>query len=178
MRRRCASIGACVVALLMFNALSACALPLVGASTAKAVGVKPAAPAGWTIYHGAHFSIAYPAGWSSATPTFAGDGQSVVVILSGPQPRDQIEVVETSGIPQAQIPDVCAATGQSPAHLAGLPMTYTVAEGVHRVWSFFSAAHISYQVSAMDADQPAAMQAQHNTILATFQPDDTTPGCP
>jgi hypothetical protein len=130
------------------------------------------------VYTGAHFTIAYPPGWTYTSQGVTSADPSVLVIFTGPQPRDQIEVTEVAGVTQAQVPDYCTTTGAKQVHLAGLVMNYQVAEGVHRVWSFFTSTHISYSLSALDADQSAAMQAQHDAILATFKPEDTAPGCP
>ncbi len=162
-------------ALLMVAALSSCALPAVGASPATPTRTPAGGPAGWLVYHGDHFTIAYPPGWSYNLPTTS-DPQTLVVILTGPQPRDQIEVVEMTAV--AADAEPCSTLGTTAATLAGLPMRYDVVEGVHRVWSFYTSAHISYDLSALDADQSTTMQTRHDSILATFRPDDRTPGCP
>jgi len=161
-------------------ALNACALPTAGGASEQAPGATatiPGTPPGWSVYHGAHFTIAYPPQWTASNPATSG-AQGVVVVLNGPQQRDQIEVTETDAVPQDQIANDCSPAAGAPTRLAGLPMSYQTAEGVHRVWAFVSSAHIAYLLSTLDADQPAAEQAQHDTILATFRPDTTAPGCP
>ncbi|HEY7974459.1 MAG TPA: hypothetical protein VID72_03900, partial [Ktedonobacterales bacterium] len=62
--------------------------------------------------------------------------------------------------------------------LAGLPMSYQVAEGVHRTWFFLNSQHDAFWFSTIDGLQPPATQAQQDTMLATFAPADATPGCP
>jgi hypothetical protein len=163
----------------MLLALSGCALPSVGATTTPppaATTTVPGTPPGWSIYHGAHFTIAYPPQWSASNPT-TGAGQGVVLVLTGPQPRDQIEVIEDDGVTSDQVANYCAPTGGTPRPLAGLAMSYSTAEGVHRVWVFVDNANSGYFLSTLDLDQSSAMQAQHDAILATFRPDDRTSGC-
>lgn len=195
----CATRIASLLALPVLLMLSSCAMPLVGASapapeptstlaptlpplpTSTATPTLPSAyaPAGWSVYWGDHFTIAYPPGWyemSPAAPPETGVTQTIIE-LTGPQPRDQITVVEST-FPQDQLTDFCATTGQTATLLAGLPMTYQVVEGVHRQWTFVTDKQISYQLSTFDGDSSATMQAQSDAILATFRPDDTAPGCP
>lgn len=174
MRRRLAALSAYLGGLVILTVLSSCALPFSGAQT-PASSTAPE-PAGWTVYHGDHFLIAYPAGWSTSTPAIEDGGQTAVVVLSGPKPRDQIEVTEILVIPQNA--DPCAVGRAQLVTLAGLPMRYEIVEGVHRVWSYFTSAHIEYALSALDADQSTAIQSQHDAILATFRPDDRASGCP
>lgn len=180
MHRRYVTLGTCLAALLMLTTLGGCALPTVGGAseqTPSATATIPGTPLGWNVYHGAHFTIAYPARWTASNQATSG-AQGVVVVLNGPQQRDQIEITETDSVPQDQIASDCSPAAGTPTHLAGLPMSYQTAEGVHRVWAFVSSAHVAYLLSALDADQPATLQAQHDAILATFRPDNTAPGCP
>lgn len=174
---RFARRGLYLVALLVLGALSACAPSAAG--TAAAPTTTPTVPgtsAGWSVYRGAHFTIAYPGGWSYTT-TSGGVGQTIVKLV-GPQSRDQIIIIETTGVPQDQAASDCHVAGATQTKLAGLTMSYQVAEGVHRTWSFLTSAHTSYALNTLDADQPAATQARHDAILATFRPDVTTSGCP
>ncbi|HET9110309.1 MAG TPA: hypothetical protein VFN78_05745 [Ktedonobacterales bacterium] len=172
--RRLVALSVCLGGLFALATLSSCTLPYDGAQTPASSPSQM--PAGWKVYHGDHFSIAYPAGWSTSTPAIDDGGQTAVVVLSGPKPRDQIEVTEILIIPQNTTP--CAVGRGQPVMLAGLPMRYEVVEGVHRVWSYFTSAHIEYALSALDADQSTATQSQHDAILATFRPDDHSSGCP
>ena len=174
LHRRLAALSACLAVLVVLTLLSSCALSLSGAQTPASPATSE--PAGWTVYHGDHFSIAYPAGWSTSTPAIEDGGQTAVIVLSGPKPRDQIGVTEIRTVPANTAP--CAAGGTQSVRLAGLPMRYAVVEGVHRVWSYFTNAHIEYALSALDADQSPEIQAQHDAILATFRPDDRDSGCP
>lgn len=163
------------LALPMLLALSSCALPTPGGAAPAPTQTPVYAPAGWTAYRGDHFTIAYPTGWTEHQTTSNG-GQSSVITLAGPQPRDQITISETRFTPD-QRADFCSTTGQTATQLAGLPVLYQVVEGVHRQWTFVSAGGISYGLSAFDADQPTTMQEGHNAILATFRPDDRASDC-
>ncbi len=185
MTQRVTRCGLCLIALLILGAISACAQPALDSNKPQAPSATPTIPGipmGWSVYRGAHYTIAYPKGWSYSTQSIAspglGDGQEALVVFTGPQPRDLIDVEELDDVTSGQIPLVCGSPGQTSVQLAGLPMSYQVAEGVHRVWSFLTGKGTSYTLDVLDADQSAAIQAQHNAILATFTPDDTTPGCP
>jgi hypothetical protein len=65
--------------------------------------------------------------------------------------------------------------------LAGLPMTYQFGAGegaFMRVWDFVNAAGTHFTLDAEDAQGAAAVQAQDDSILATFRPDNAIPwGC-
>lgn len=181
MTHRIARQGLSFVALLVLATLSACA-----SSTASATAPTPTAPlptvtptvpgtpAGWSAARGHHFTIAYPSGWTYN----AGEGGAglYTVNLIGPQTRDQISVAEMTNIPQGQRAGDCAIPGAKQARLAGAMMSYSVV-GKNRVWNFLTSADTSYYITAFDADQPATMQAQHDTILATLRLDDTASGC-
>lgn len=177
MRRLIAPGLRLLAVLLAVSALGGCALPALGGAAPAPTQTPVYAPAGWTAYRGDHFTIAYPTGWTEHQTTSNG-GQSSVIALTGPQPRDLIEVVETANVTQADVPAYCGAAGQTPLQLAGLRVTYQVVEGVHRTWTFVTDKQISYQLSTFDGDSSATMQAQSDAILATFRPDDHASGCP
>lgn len=133
-------------------------------------------PAGWQVYSGTHFTIAYPANWtyttSPAQQGFMGGG----VIFSNQQYTGQISVVETYGYSQSQIQSICHLDG-TPKTLAGIQMKFVVGEGVHRNWSFVNSDGVEYSLDALDATQPQGVQALDDSILATFRPDDAAPLC-
>ncbi|HEX9037583.1 MAG TPA: hypothetical protein VF808_11400 [Ktedonobacterales bacterium] len=170
----------CVVAALTAGALSACDLPGIASSTPTATPAQAsgALPTGWQVYKGVDFSIDYPPDWSlnlQAPPT-GSQGQGIV--LSGPQASDTVTIIEEYGFTDSDIVNLCKlGEGETPTHLAGLPMTYTLGEGVYRTWFFMNSAHQSYSLTVLDGNQPQSVQKQHNAILATFQPNDMNPGC-
>lgn len=179
MRSRYAIRALVICALPALLALGGCALLAVGATTQQtpsATATVSGIPQGWSVYHGAHFTIAYPPQWSASNPS-VGAGQGSVLVLNGPQPRDQIEVIEDDGVTPDQVANDCSPAAGTPRSLAGLPMSYMTAEGVHRVWNFVDNAHTAYFLSTLDLDQSTTMQTQHDAILATFRPDDRTSGC-
>lgn len=173
------------IALLAVSALGGCAAPAAGAATTAtmppptATATVPGTPSGWSVYRGDHFTIAYPPQWSYTPipPGQVGNDTLSSVVLNGPQPRAQIQINETT-FTQDEFANFCTSAGRTATQLAGLPMRYALIEGVHRSWIFVSAERISYELSTFDGDWPANMQAQQNSILATFRPDDTTSGCP
>jgi hypothetical protein len=127
MRARYAIHALGMLILTIVLALGGCALPAVGATPEQApsaTATVPGTPQGWSVYHGAHSTIA-----SNRT---TGAGQGVVLVLNGPQPRDQIEVIEDDGVTPEQVANYCAPTAGTPRPLAGLAMSYSTAEGVHR----------------------------------------------
>ncbi len=99
------------------------------------------------------------------------------MVFTGPQPRDLIDVEELDALRWSRF--LWFATHRlNVCPTGGAAEGYQVAECVHRVWTFLTGKGTSYTLDVLDADQSAAIQAQHNAILATFTPDDTTPGCP
>lgn len=57
-------------------------------------------------------------------------------------------------------------------------MKYSTAEnGTYRVWVFVNSAGTEYFLSATDGFRSPSAQAEDNAVLATFRPDDATPGC-
>jgi hypothetical protein len=131
MRARYAIHALGMLILTIVLALGGCALPAVGATPEQApsaTATVPGTPQGWSVYHGAHSTIAYPPQWNASNPT-TGAGQGVVLVLNGPQPRAQIEVIEDDGVTSDQVANYCAPTAGTPRPLAGLAMSYSTAEG-------------------------------------------------
>lgn len=134
-------------------------------------------PTGWQVYSGPHFTIAYPPDWSYKTNSPPTGSTGMSVTLKGPG-GDQITVQELYGFSDSQVRDSCRPNPNGPPmKLGGIPMTYEVVEGVYRDWQFFNSQHDSYNLTVLDGNQPQATQALHDQILATFRPDDPTPGC-
>lgn len=135
-------------------------------------------PAGWQIYSGPHFTIAYPNGWTMTTSAVQTGLMGQGIILTDPtQPgTGQVSVVEEYGYSSSQLQAICQLPGTI-VTLAGLRMKYTVGEGVHRNWQFVSSSGVSDTLDAQDGNQLQDVQKQHDRILATFRPDDATPAC-
>jgi hypothetical protein len=169
-------------ALLAASALSACSLPGIGAATPTATPAQQPSsnvPAGWQVYAGAHYTIAYPPDWSYSfkSPPTGAQGQGI--ILSGAQTSDQITIMEQYGFSSSDIQKLCKlGEGETMTRLAGLPMKYTLGEGVYRTWFFLNSQGYSYSLTVLDGNQPQAAQKQHDAILATFRPRDSASGCP
>lgn len=134
-------------------------------------------PASWHVYRGAHFTISYPPGWTYGIQSAPTGTMGTTVTLQGPA-GDALTIAEWYGYTDAQFRDLCRPNVDgTPAQLAGLPTTYMVVEGVHRSWQFINSQRYSYGISTDDGMQSPAIQAAHDQILATFKPDDPTPGC-
>ncbi len=138
-------------------------------------------PAGWQVYVGPHFSVAYPAGWT-VSPNPQGDNSpshpNVVYALAMPDGTGHVSIGETDNVDAATIQsDFCA--GQATiVTLAGLPMRYQVnSGGVNRSWEFVTTQGTVYGLTTTDGNQSASSQAQDQAILATFTPEYTTPAC-
>lgn len=178
--RRCCPPA--LLLLLAVAALAGCgATPSAAATTTTTPTAAPTAtatPSAWQVYHGQHFAISSPPGWSYQTNPPPTGATGMGFTLKGPG-GDEITVQELYGFSDSQVQDYCRPdpTG-TPVTLADIPMTYSAIEGVYRTWHFFNSQHYSYMLSVMDGNQPQATQAQHDQILATFRPDDPTPGCP
>lgn len=166
--------------------LGACAPPFArGAATPTAV--RPATPtevpptptnvpAGWVVFVGPHFTIAYPKAWTYANGAVPGNAFGVSIVLQNASTGELLTIEETYGYTPAQLQTLCAQ-GAGPAQLAGLPMRYTLDAGATRTWYFVTSHHYAYALVALDAGQPPSVLAAHDAILATFRPDDPFPGC-
>ena len=147
--------------------------------TATPVPVPPTptnVPAGWQVYFGTHFTIAYPANWTMMPSPHQQGLQGGGVTLSNQDNTGLVSVVESYGYSQSELQALCQLDG-TPKILAGIQMKYVVGEGVHRNWSFVNSNGIEYSLDALDATQPQDVQAVDDSILATFRPDDATPLC-
>ena len=89
----------------------------------------------------------------------------------------QIAVVEEWGYSSSQLQAICQLQGTK-VSLAGLSMNYTLGEGVHRNWLFVDSQGVTFTLDALDVAQSSQVQQLDNSILATFQPDDSSSGCP
>jgi hypothetical protein len=146
-------------------------------------------PIGWQVYHGAHFTLAYPPAWTvEATPQGDSTPSSPNVVYSfvSPDRTAAVQVQELDGLDDATVQHICA--GQSRNALvtfAGLPMRYdaTVAAGRVRDWAFVTDRGTAYTLAADDyfgtATSSNAIKAQNEAMLATFRPDEGygTSGC-
>jgi hypothetical protein len=84
---------------------------------------------------------------------------------------------EAWGYRSSQLQAICQLQGTT-ASLAGLSMNCTVGKGVHRNWLFVDRQGVTFTLDALDAAQSSQVQQLDNSILPTFQPDDSTSGCP
>jgi hypothetical protein len=140
-------------------------------------------PAGWTVLDTPHFSLAYPAGWSVRMPDTNTGG--TIYFLAPPSPHDQgVTVMVYPGPPSVGsggMAPFCVGPGRGGVGrvtLAGLPMAYQfgVGEGAStRVWDFVNTQGTHFTLDAEDAQGAAAVQAQDNSIVATFRPDNAIP---
>lgn len=147
--------------------------------TATPVPVPPTptnVPAGWQVYFGIHFTIAYPANWTMTPSPHQQGLQGGGVTLSNPDNTGLVSVVESYGYSQSQLQSICQFDG-TPKMLAGIQMRYVLGEGVHRNWSFVNSNGVEYSLDALDATRPQAVQALDDSVLATFRPDDARSGC-
>jgi hypothetical protein len=142
-------------------------------------------PAGWAVLVAPHFSLGYPPGWTPQTDPQP-DG-SVLYTITPPSalaPPVIVTVqanVSASDVEGSHCVPANGANGDPHSTtLAGLPMVYTLSgEGqLDRLWGFANAQRTVFGLSAGDAQSGSAVQAQDDTIFATFRPDDATPwGC-
>jgi hypothetical protein len=133
-------------------------------------------PSGWQVYSGAHFTIAYPPGWSITTSPAQTGLMGGGVILASTQSPGNVTVTEAYGYTQSQLQSICQLTG-TPTTLAGISMKYSVGEGVHRTWAFLDSKGVNFTLDTLDATQPQSVQQTHDSILATFRPDDPISDC-
>jgi len=133
--------------------------------------------AGWQVLATPYFSMAYPPDWTLGTPTSSTDW----VVIWGPGHQDavQVTVVLKTGVPQGELALYCQpqSEGARPTTLASLPMTLQVTGlgNSVRVWRFVNAQQTLYLLQVGDAQADAATQARHESIFATFRPDNATP---
>jgi hypothetical protein len=150
------------------------------ATVAPAPPTPTDVPAGWQFFSGQHFVITYPPAWTtSLLPSQTGlSGGGVILTNPATGPAaSQVSVVEEWGYSSSQLQAICQLQGTT-VNLAGLPMNYTVGEGVHRSWLFVDNQGVTFSLDALDAARPSQVQQLDNSILATFQLDDSTSGCP
>lgn len=132
-------------------------------------------PAGWSVLDTPHFSLAYPQGWTqSVYPQQDGSTLYQITPTNPQQPALAVIVQERTSNGGSS----CASGGGfQQVTLAGIPMGYGISgEGqLDRSWSFVNAQGTAFALSAGDAQSGSAIQAQDDTILATFRPDNATP---
>jgi hypothetical protein len=176
-----------VLAVLALSLLSACALPGARSTTAHplaartptAIPIAPTptnVPAGWVVYVGPHFTVAYPKSWTYAFGVVPGNAFGVSIVLQNVSTGELITINETYGYSTAQLQALCAQ-GDTTAPLAGLAMRYTLDASGNRTWYFVTSHHYAYALIALDGGEPPAVVAGHDAILATFRPDDPLSGC-
>jgi hypothetical protein len=146
-------------------------------------------PSSWPVYHGAHFTLAYPSGWTSeATPQGNSTPSSPDVVYSfvSPDRTTAVQVNESDGLDVATVQQICASQARDALVMfAGLPMRYSpmVAGGRVRQWTYVTDRGTVYGLAADDyygtASSSDAIRAQNEAILATFRPDEGfgAPGC-
>ncbi len=136
-------------------------------------------PDGWSVLVGWHFSLAYPPGWTPQTVPQQ-DG-SVLYLVIAPNNQMAVRVLVQDHEPALNIQGMyCPPASGEVQHitLAGLPMTYTPLSGEGqsmRSWAFVNAQATAFALDAGDAQSSNATQAQDESILATFRPDNATP---
>jgi len=139
-------------------------------------------PAGWQVYSGPHFTIAYLAGGSVTSSVQANSTAQRPNVVYGitAQGKYAVTVNEQDNWDDATIQnDFCRNPTNDPTvTLAGLPMRYsTGAGGAGRSWLFITDKGTVYGLGTDDGYAGKDVQAQDNAILATFRAEYTTPGC-
>jgi hypothetical protein len=137
-------------------------------------------PAGWQVFAGPNFSMAYPPGWRERT-TKRSDAPMLYSFQSTTDAQGgQLSVYasETGGLDATTVATLCRAhAGDQLVTFAGLPMRYSVASPGERDWVFIANTATSYILTAPDATLSPDVQARNGSILSTFRPQETTPGC-
>lgn len=184
----------CILCCMALMSTTACATATPPTSSSAAVTRAPNTSGGTSSTSAsraapgaAHFSLSVPTNWTvtAVAPSTLGSAPGVTsegIELSSPSFTGgpyQLEITDYAHIPVDQLQSgYCSTTGTTAVTYAGLPMRYSVAEGVYRTWQFVNSQGTSYFLSAMDATQPSSVQQANDAILATFKPDEATPGCP
>lgn len=150
--------------------------PAPTATTAPGPPTPTNVPAGWQVYTGTHFTIAYPANWTHSTSPHQQGLQGEGLVLSSPEHTGIITVVESYGYSQSALQSWCHFSGTY-RMLAGIRMQFVIGEGDIRYWSFANSNSVLYDLSAFDMRWPPEVQALDDSILATFRPDNATPLC-
>lgn len=172
--------------------------PLATATSAPTVTLPPAptatatpslqplnVPAGWQVYNGPHFAIAYPPNWSVGVFPQGNSTSAQPIVVYGfksPDGGQTVSVTEADGF-QATLKSQCLSFKSSALYsvvtLAGIPMFFTdkTAGGIVREWSFFTDQGTSYGLSAEDGRSSAAIRAQDDAVLSTFHAEFTSSVC-
>lgn len=170
----CSTLFCCVM---LLGACGATGAPSVSVNT----GLMPASvPFGWHVFHGPHFALAYPDGWTvrtSAQSTDTAGRLNVGYAFDSADRKPMVSVNEQDGWDAASIEKTFCSQGQ-PVQMAGLTWRYVTAQnGELRAWLFVAGKGTLYGVGTQDGAQPQAVQQQNQAVLATFRAEYTTPGC-
>lgn len=176
----------------LYGALFCCVL-LLGACGGGSTAALPVnstlmpahVPSGWRVFHGAHFALAYPEGWTANESMQASTSTSRRDINYGFASADHkqlVSVTEQDGWDSGSVQKVfCQQQGAqqgTSVQMAGLTWRYMTAQsGAMRVWILITGQGTVYGLGAMDGTQPQAVQQQNEAVLATFHAEYTAPGC-
>lgn len=178
--------------------ISACSTSPTGSVSAPVVHVAPTAtsntppptptphltplqvPAGWHVFDGPHFAIAYPADWLDETCDGCGgdtshpETTSTSYIFSTPDKSRSVLVNEKDGVDAGTIHLYCTTMG-TPTTFHGLPVRASESAGGFENRLFVTDKAVTYEFG-WQPTQPE-IQAQYDAIFATFRPEYTTSAC-
>jgi hypothetical protein len=178
MKRFVVLCGALLACTMLLGACGTLGAPTTSVNTS----LMPAkVPAGWHVFHGPHFALAYPPGWTvskNAQATGTAAHANVAYGFASPDRKQMVAVNEQDGWDAATIQREFCRQQSTPVELAGLTWRYVTAEnGVLRAWLFITDRGTVYGMGAQDGTQPQSVQQQDAAVMATFRAEYTTSGC-
>jgi hypothetical protein len=136
-------------------------------------------PAGWQVYRGHHFAVAYPPGWTDAEHVVQdGDDQTVEASVSfnSDDGNYSVGIAEREGLDAATLKQYCDTPGTHTTY-AGLPMITSLTAGTLRMYTFISAGGVAYTMLCRQDESSSDILYLYNTMLASFRPEVTTSAC-
>ncbi len=136
-------------------------------------------PAGWQVYRGHHFAVAYPPGWTHVEHLVQdGDGQIVEASVSfnSDDGNYSVGVAEREGLGATTLKQYCATPGTQTTY-ARLPMITSLTSDTLRMYTFVSAGGVAYTLLYRQDEASSDILYLYNTMLASFRPEVTASAC-
>jgi hypothetical protein len=137
------------------------------------------APAGWQVYRGHHFALAYPPGWVLAEETLpapSGSTHSYSATFESADGTRAVAVQVLDDLDAGALQGICAQLGTHTT-FAGLPVTTRTTAYTLRAYVFAASEGTMYTLLYDTQSGAGQNQTLYDSILGTFRPEYASPAC-